>query len=177
LPDAEEALRTAEEHQRRSGEAARHNLIVFMTEGGQHQEAADSLAETRRLYLDLGERMNLVRLRWLEGKIARELGRLEEAEAALTESRNSFLAEDIGIDAALVSLDLAIVHAQRGETGAIRQIATEMEPIFAAGDVLPEAAAAVVLFQRAAEDEQVSRALLEKLASAIERSNASAAER
>jgi len=156
---------------------ARHNLIVFMTEGGLHQEAEDSLAETRRLYLDLGERMNLVRLRWLEGKIARELGRLEEAEAALTEARSSFLAEDIGIDAALVSLDLAIVYMQRGETAALQQIAAEMGPIFAAGDVRPETAAAVVLFQRAAEEEQVTRALLEKVAAELQRSGASSAER
>jgi tetratricopeptide (TPR) repeat protein len=156
--------------------AARHNLILFMTDGGLHQEAADSLSETRRLYLDLGERMNLVRLRWLEGKIARELGRLEEAEAALTEARSSFLAEDIGIDAALVSLDLAIVYMQRGETAALQQVAAEMGPIFAAVDVLPEAAAAVVLFQRAAEEEQVTRALLEKVAAEIQRPGASSAD-
>jgi hypothetical protein len=67
-----------------------------------------SLAETRRLYVELGERMNLTRLRWLEGKIARELGQLEEAEAALEEARGTFLEHGIGIDAALVSLDLAL---------------------------------------------------------------------
>lgn len=54
--------------------AAQHNLIVFLTESGQHQQARADLAKTRRLYRDLGERMNLVRLRWLEGKIAREEG-------------------------------------------------------------------------------------------------------
>src|SRR6266545_302170 len=80
---------------------ARHNLILFMTESGRHQEAEDSLAETRRLYLDLGERMNLVRLRWLEGKIARELGRLEDAETALKEARDAFLTDNIAVDAAL----------------------------------------------------------------------------
>jgi tetratricopeptide (TPR) repeat protein len=149
--------------------AARHNLILFMTEGGRHQEAEDSLAETRRLYLELGERMNLVRLRWLEGKIARELGRLEEAEAALREARDTFLAEDIAVDAALVSLDLAILHMQRGETTALKDFAAEMRPIFESGDVHPEALAAVLLFQQAAEAEQVTRALLDQVAARIQR--------
>lgn len=138
-----------------------------MTEGGRHQEAEDSLAETRRLYLDLGERMNLVRLRWLEGKIARELGRLDEAETALGEARNAFLAEDIGIDAALVSLDLAIVYMQRGATSALKELAAEMVPVFHSGAVHPEAYAAVLLFQQAAEAETVTRALLDQVAARL----------
>ena len=153
--------------------AARHNLIFFMTEGGRLQEAEESLAETRRLYRDLGERMNLVRLRWLEGKLARELGRLDEAETALKEARDAFLAEDIAIDAALVSLDLAIVYLQRGETAALRQVAAEIRPIFASGDVHPEAFAAVLLFQQAAEAEQVTRALLDQVAVRLQRTQAS----
>jgi len=152
--------------------AARHNLIFFMVDGGRHQEAVDSLTETRRLYRDLGERMNLVRLRWLEGKIARELGRLEEAEAALTEARDTFLADGIAIDAALVSLDLAILYVQRGEISALKEIAAEMGPIFASGDVHPEALAAVFLFQQAAEAEQVTRVLLDQVAARLQRTNA-----
>jgi tetratricopeptide (TPR) repeat protein len=151
---------------------ARHNLIFFMTDGGLYQEAEDSLAETRLLYVELGERMNLVRLRWLEGKIARELGRLEDAEAALGEARSAFLAEGIGIDAALVSLDLAILHMQRGETTALKDLAAEMRPIFESGDVHPEALAAVLLFQQAAEAEQVTRTLVDQVAAQLQRTSA-----
>jgi tetratricopeptide (TPR) repeat protein len=151
---------------------ARHNLIFFMTDGGLYQEAEDSLAETRRLYVELGERMNLVRLRWLEGKLARELGRLEEAEAALKEARDAFLADDIAIDAALVSLDLAILYMQRGETTALKELAAEMRPIFESGDVHPEALAAVLLFQQAAETEQVTRTLLDQVAAWLQRTSA-----
>jgi tetratricopeptide (TPR) repeat protein len=149
--------------------AARHNLILFMTDGGLYQEAEDSLAETRRLYVELGERMNLVRLRWLEGKLARELGRPEEAETALKEARDAFLADDIAIDAALVSLDLAILYMQRGATTALKDLAAEMRPIFESGDVHPEALAAVLLFQQAAEAEQVTRTLLDQVAARLQR--------
>lgn len=152
--------------------AARHNLILFMTDGGLYQDAEDSLAETRRLYVELGERMNLVRLRWLEGKLARELGRREEAEAALKEARDAFLADDIAVDAALVSLDLAILYMQRGETTALKDLAAEMRPIFESGDVHPEALAAVLLFQQAAEAEQVTRTLLDQVAARLQRPSA-----
>lgn len=150
---------------------ARHNLILFMTEGGRHQEAEAILAETRRLYVVLGERMNLVRLRWLEGKLARELGRLEDAETALKEARDAFLAVDIAIDAALVSLDLAILYMQRGEITALKELAAEMRPIFESGDVHPEALAAVLLFQQAAEAEDVTRTLLDQVAARLQRMN------
>jgi tetratricopeptide (TPR) repeat protein len=149
--------------------AARHNLILFLTDGGHPAEAQHSLAETRRLYLDLGERMNLIRLRWLEGKIARELGQLDDAEAALLEARGAFLDQGIGIDAALVSLDLAVLYAQRGETAAIQRLAAEMVPVFQAGKVHPDALAAILLFRQAADTEQVNRALLDRIASQLQR--------
>jgi tetratricopeptide (TPR) repeat protein len=69
--------------------SARHNLIGYLNEVGRHQEALRSLAETRGLYVQLGERTPLVRLRWLEGKILRDLGRADEAEAAFRESGTS----------------------------------------------------------------------------------------
>jgi tetratricopeptide (TPR) repeat protein len=151
---------------------ARHNLILFLSESGHPEEAQGSLAETRRLYVELGERMNLTRLRWLEGKIARELGQLEEAEAALKEARGTFLEHGIGVDAALVSLDLAVVYALRGETAAIKQLAAEIVPIFEAGKVHPDALAAILLFRQAAEAERVNRALLDQVAARLQRATA-----
>jgi tetratricopeptide (TPR) repeat protein len=151
--------------------AARHNLIWFLNESGHPGEAQESLTETRRLYQDLGERMNLVRLRWLEGKIARGLGHPDEAAAALKDARDAFLENGIGIDAALVSLDLAVVYMQRGETGAIKQLAAELVPIFEAGAVHPQAYAAFLLFRQAAEAEQVTRALLDELAVKLQQTN------
>ena len=150
---------------------AHHNLIVFLTESGQHRQAREDLARTRQLYQDLGERMNLVRLRWLEGKIAREEGNLEEAGAALREARDVFLQEGIAVDAALVSLDLALLHARSSDTARIRQLAAEMLPIFEAGGVHPDAMAALLLFQRAAEAEEVTVDLVDWVAASVRRAH------
>lgn len=150
---------------------AHHNLIVFLTESGQHRQAREDLARTRQLYRDLGERMNLVRLRWLEGKIAREEGELEEAGAALREARDEFLRAGIAVDAALVSLDLAVLHARHGNSAGIRQLAAEMLPILQAGGVHPDAMAALLLFQQAAEADEVTLDLLDRIAVSVRRAH------
>lgn len=46
-----------------------------------------------------------------------------------------------------------------------------MRPIFESGDVHPEALAAVLLFQQAAEAEQVTRVLLDQVAARLQRTN------
>ncbi|HSK77829.1 MAG TPA: hypothetical protein VLQ45_15360, partial [Thermoanaerobaculia bacterium] len=117
----------------------------------------------------LGDRMHLVRLRWLEGKIARELGRLAEAEGALREARDAFVERGIGFDAALVSLDLAMVYALRGESGKVKRLAAEMVPIFESRDVHQEAIAALLIFKEAAEAERISLGLLGRIAAYLER--------
>jgi tetratricopeptide (TPR) repeat protein len=150
---------------------AHHNLIVFLTESGQHRQAREDLAKTRRLYLDLGKRMNLVRLRWLEGKIARGEGEWEEAGAALWEAQEAFLREGIAVDAALVSLDLAVLHLRHGDSAGIRQLAAEMLPILEAGGVHPDAMAALLLFQQAAEADEVTLDLLDGIATAVRRAH------
>lgn len=150
--------------------AAQHNLVLYLTESGHHQEALETLERHRRLYLDHGDRMHLVRLRWVEGKIARGLGRLTEAEAALRKAMDSFVDLDIGFDAALVSLDLAMVYALRGDHGQVKRLAAEMVPIFESRDVHQEAIAALLIFKQAAEAERVSLDLLSRIAAWLQRS-------
>jgi tetratricopeptide (TPR) repeat protein len=150
--------------------AAQHNLVVYLTASGRHEEALQTLEKHRRLYLDHGDRMHLVRFRWLEGMITRDLGRLETAEAALREARDAFIELGIGFDAALVSLDLAMVYALRGDNAQVKRLATEMVPIFESRDVHQEAIAALLIFKQAAEAERVNLALLGRLAAWLQRS-------
>ncbi|HKV09584.1 MAG TPA: tetratricopeptide repeat protein [Thermoanaerobaculia bacterium] len=149
--------------------AARHNLVWYLNEGGHHEEAQTALEETRELYLRLAERINLVRLRWLEGRIALGLERLDEAEVAFREARDAFIEREIGFDAALVSLDLAMIYAKRGETGEMKRLATEMLPIFESRDLHQEALAALLLFRQAAEAEEVTLRLIERMADYLQK--------
>ncbi|HWM92261.1 MAG TPA: tetratricopeptide repeat protein [Thermoanaerobaculia bacterium] len=147
---------------------ARHNLIGYLNEVGRHEEALRALAETRGLYLQLGERPSLIRLRWLEGKILRELGRTDEAEAAFREVRDELIGLGLGLDAALVSLELAMILLERSDTGELKRLAAEMIPVFESRDDHQKALAAFLLFQKAAETEQVTLGLLQEVASSLE---------
>ncbi|HTQ80816.1 MAG TPA: tetratricopeptide repeat protein, partial [Thermoanaerobaculia bacterium] len=149
--------------------SARHNLIVYLHRNGQNQEALEALERTRRLYLELGRPMHLVRLRWVEGKIAFELGRHDEAEAALQEARDAFIDRGIGFDAALVSLDLATLYAQQGRSAEVKRLAAEIVPIFESREVHKEALAALLLFREAAEAERVTLGLLDQIAAYLQR--------
>ncbi|HYO14601.1 MAG TPA: tetratricopeptide repeat protein [Thermoanaerobaculia bacterium] len=148
---------------------ARHNLIWYLNESGQYEKARKELEETRGLYLALRDQINLVLLRWLEGRIALGLGRLDEAGPALREARDAFIERGIGFDAALVSLDLAAVYARRGEPGQVKRLAAEMLPIFESRDLHAEALAALAIFRQAAEAEEVTLDLLERMARYLQR--------
>ena len=148
--------------------SARHNLIGFLNESGRHEEAMRTLEETRSLYFTLGEQTHLIRLRWLEGRIARDLGHLNQAEAALREARDGFIERGIGFDAARVSLDLATVYLQQGRTADLKRLAVEMVPIFESRDVHQEALAALLLFLKAADAEEVTLDLLEQISSYLQ---------
>jgi tetratricopeptide (TPR) repeat protein len=149
--------------------SARHNFIWYLNESGSHQEALETLEHTRRLYLELGRPLHLVRLRWVEGRIASGLGRFAEAEVALREARDAFIERGIGFDAALVSMDLAAAYARQGRTDEVKRLAAEMVPIFESRDVHQEALAALLLFKEAAEAERVTLGLLDQIAAYLER--------
>lgn len=153
--------------------SGRQSLIASLRGSGRHEEALEALSETRGLYVQLGERSPLVRLRWLEGKILRDLGRLKEAEAALREVRAELVDLRLGLDAALASLDLAMVHLQRGETGELKRLAAEMIAVFESRDDHRRALAAYLLFRQAAEAETVTAVLLQDVAAALEQARRS----
>lgn len=149
--------------------AGRHNLVYYLNQSGKHWEALSALRTTRAVYQELGEPAHLLRLRWLEGVIQRDLGLLSGAEAALQEARAGFIERGIGFDAACVSLDLATVYLKQGRTVELKRIAVEMVPIFESRDVHQEALAALLLFRQAADAEEVTLDLLQKVADYLQR--------
>ncbi len=143
--------------------AARHNLMLYLNEMGRQDEALGLLEKTRPLYVELGDRMNLIRLRWLEGKIALAAGRLELAEPLLEQVGIELAQLNLGYDAALLSLDLALIYTRQRRSAEVRRLAEHMIPIFQSRDVHREALAALIVFQKAAEMERVTLGLVQEL--------------
>jgi tetratricopeptide (TPR) repeat protein len=142
----------------------RHNLIAALLDDGKPREAFAMLFHTRPLYLKMGDRMNLLRLRWLEGQVAQGLHRLEQAEAAFREVRDAFVDLGIEYDAALVSLDLAAVYVEQGRTAETRVLAQEMLAFFESRQIHREAMAAFLVFCNAAQMEQAGISLVREVA-------------
>ncbi len=148
---------------------ARHNLIYCLTETGRHREAFALLFHTRPLYLEHGGRLTLIRLRYLEGKVATGLGRTEQAIAAFREARDAFAQLQLDYDAAMVALDLATLYAGEGRTAEVRLLAEEMLPIFGSRQIHREALAALIVFQRAAGMDEAGLELVKKVADFLNR--------
>jgi transcriptional regulator with XRE-family HTH domain len=129
-----------------------HNLCLL----GRHAQAAEGLAELRSLGLKLGNRLDLVRLTWLEGKIAARTGRPEEAIALLERVRAQFTALNSSYHAALVTVERAEVLANLGRLAEVKALARESAAVFSDQQVPIEAQRALALFCRAAEEEKAS---------------------
>lgn len=138
----------------------RHNLLDYLSKIGRFQEAEEMLPEVKSL---VRKELDRIRLRWAEGRIAEGLGRTQEGIDHLTQVRADFVSKRIWFDAALVTLELAVVFLRQGRTDMVKTLAVHLGPIFKANGVQPEAMAALTLFRKAADQEQVTLDLAESL--------------
>jgi tetratricopeptide (TPR) repeat protein len=147
----------------RSFLVARHNLIFSLNQSGRSREAFALLFHTRPLYFKMGDRLSLLRLRWLEGSVAMGLGRLEQAEVAFREVRDAYVQLALDWDAALVSLELTGLYVRQGRTADVLHAAEEMLAIFSARNIHREALQALAYLSSAAHLEGVGIALVQEV--------------
>ncbi|MES1243106.1 MAG: tetratricopeptide repeat protein [Acidobacteriota bacterium] len=143
---------------------ARHNLAWALIDCGRPDEALRQLESFRHTYGEFPDPWTVLRLNWLEGRIAAGLGRLDEAGRRLREVRERFIGQALGYDASMVTLDLAALYLREGRTAEVRRLATEMLPIFLSQDVHRQALAALAAFQRAAEMDRATPGLVHEIA-------------
>lgn len=141
----------------------RHNLLLCLTTAGRHEEAEMLLPEVRALSRKLGKELDRVRLRWAEGRIAVGLGRTQEGIDLLTQVRAEFVSREIWFDAALVTLELAVVFLQQGRADMVKTLAAHLAPIFRSNGVHQEAMKALILFRKAAEQQKATLEMARKL--------------
>lgn len=145
------------------------NIVLNLTELGRFEQAHERLPQVRTLVREHGDRLDRLRILWIEGLICQGLGRPELAEEALKQTRAGFIDAEIGYDVALVSLDLAALYLESGRTGEVKRLASEMLPQFAARQIHREGLLALSLFEHAARKEQATLGLVERVASRVER--------
>ncbi len=147
----------------------RHNLLCNLTNLEEFEEAAAMLPAVEALCRELGNPLDLVRLRWAEGRIAAGLGRTEDAIGLFQAMRQEFARRGLAYDAALVTLDLTALHARAGALAEVKKLSLEMASVFQAQDVPREALAALLFFRKAAERERATVKLTREIATFLEK--------
>ena len=148
---------------------AHYNLAFYLVSAGRLDEAADQLEADEPLYRRFPEPWAQLRLLWLQGDIAAGKGDLATAERFYLETREGFIVHRMGYDAAMVSLDLAILYLREDRWADVQQLAEEMIPIFQAQDVDREALAALRLFLEAARRQELTVEKVRELATCLRR--------
>lgn len=148
---------------------ALHNILMFRVELGEFAEARRQLDRMRPLYAAYALPADLIRMRWLEGRIAAALHSAHEAERMLVEVKSDL--EGIGqpYHAALVALDLAAVSLELGKSSRVRELVAETIATFQALGVAREALAAVLMLRETIEREKVTLAIAQKVTGVVRR--------
>ena len=136
--------------------AAVHDLLWLMVDQGEFRRARRELFENLDVYQRDGDPLNLLKKRWLEGRIAAGLGELERAEAAFRQVRQGLLELRLSYKAAIASLELGAVWLRQGRTAEVRGLVSETVAVFKALGIAREAMGALILLRSACEQEYVS---------------------
>lgn len=139
---------------------ARHGQLAVAVDLEDFGHAARLLPAVRELSTALGNDMDLLRLRWIEGEIAAGMDHLPLAAAIFTDVRDDLLARGLFIDAGLVSLHLGRVYLRQGRLTGLRELLEETLRFFAEHEIQREAREAFELLTEAALTERITETLL-----------------
>lgn len=128
---------------------AQQALSHALLENGEYRRASELLLESGIRQAFAAQPLNLLRLRWLEGKIHAGLDRLDRAEQILQEVRKGFKERNLEYSAALVGLDLASVWLRQGKLEPVRGLAEKMIDTFRSLKIDKHAIRALLLLQKA----------------------------
>ena len=127
----------------------RHCYILSLADCGEHLRASELLLKSGLREEYAAEPLNLLKLRWLEGRIHAGLGRLRQAETALAAARQGFFERDQRYDAALVGLDLLGVWLRQEKATEAQELAEDVLQAFLALGIQSEALKALRFLREA----------------------------
>ncbi len=135
------------------------SMIWGLCDLGHFRSARRLLWRSRVLFVREGNDLDLLRLRWLEGRIYAGLSDFARAEVAFQETRSGFAAKGQIYPAALAGLDLAALWTRQGRAPEVCALAEEMIGTFRALHIAREAIAALVMVKHVCSVERGRRVL------------------
>ncbi|MGH2627507.1 MAG: hypothetical protein ACRDHY_12755, partial [Anaerolineales bacterium] len=146
-----------------------HSLIWFKAECGSFTAAWRLLWAARKLYPAYGGPRHTLKLFWLEGRVAAGQRHAGRAERCFRKAREGFLAMKLPYAAALVAMDLGILLLERGRTAEARDLIEETLETFNILRIRREAVGAVILLTQAAQQDQLTIAVLRRAAAELQK--------
>lgn len=137
-------------------------------------EAAEVLPGVREIAITQGNELDLLRVTWLESRLATGQGLKNDAIACLERVRRGFTARQLPYDAARASLELAALWLEKGRTAEVRSLSLAMVWIFKAQGIAREALAALAIFCDAAQKETATIEVIREVLAEVERARRSA---
>ncbi len=141
----------------------RLNLSINLCHVGRYGEAAKLLEETRPLAAELGDEIDLIRILWVEGRVAAGLKRSVEARNLLNRARTEFAVRGMFYDVALTLLEEAVLLLDEGWPAEVKKLAPKLTEVFESKGVHREALAALRLFQQAVECDEATTELARQI--------------
>lgn len=132
-----------------------HDFAWYLNDSAHPDEALAVLEQARPLYANFPDSYTQLRLHWLEGRIASNLGDLAEAESVFQQLWEEFRVRDLHHELVLVSIDLAEVLVKKGETNRAAELVEECYPILESWGLHRYALAAWLFFQQALAEHRV----------------------
>ncbi|HEX4959256.1 MAG TPA: helix-turn-helix domain-containing protein [Thermoanaerobaculia bacterium] len=154
--------------------ALRFNRADALCRLGEWNMAAKHLPRVCEMAVERGNELELIRVGWLQAKVAAGKGREEEAISRLEQVSEEFTAHELPYEAALSSLDLAVLWLKAGRNGEVAQLAVAMKWIFVAKGIDDAALEALTLFCEAARQETATVELTQRVICEIEKAERSA---
>lgn len=148
---------------------ARYELLHSLIDCDQFQEASTFLLKSDLRQAFAEDPLNLLKLRWLEGKIFAGRGKLWRGEAILREVQDSFLLRHRQYEAAMVGLELTVVLLRQGKNDDAEQAATQALETFQALKVNSEARKAVLYLHEACRLKTATAALAQTVVRFLQR--------
>jgi tetratricopeptide (TPR) repeat protein len=146
----------------------RYKTVLNLVHLGRFAEAAALWPLVLELAEAQGNRLERLRVRAMEARLRAGMGERLEAMAIFVEVQREFTRLRLPYDAALVSLELAVLWLEVGRTAEVRELALEMAWIFKANGIAREALAALRLFCDAAAKDAATLELALRVRADIE---------
>ena len=147
---------------------ALHNEIGLLVDLERYKEARSLLWRNNERLREQG-RIGRVKLRGLWGLIHAGLGQLDEAARELEEARAELIEAGLPYTAAVGALDLAAVYLQQGRAADAQRVTREAARVFQAVSVPEQGHLAVLLLQKAFEQDIASASLIRRTARFLRR--------